>query len=298
LEKNALIFIDKPAFFFYICTRTKNTSRVLASPVAAMLGCINGREEQPNGDNMADLPSIDDLLAAGSHFGHQTKRWNPKMKPYILTEKNSIHVLNLEKTRLLLEEAGKVMARISGNNRTVLFVGTKPTSRKAVEDAAAKCNHFYVTNRWLGGMLTNFQTVRKSIKQIDKIDDMETQGVFKQMSKKEVLDKNRERSKLLNVFGGIREMSQLPGIIVIADLNHEHIAVSEARRLRIPIIGICDTNVNPELIQYPIPANDDALRSISLIMDYLAANVVPRQNPTAPSRTENNKTEKNAEEKA
>jgi small subunit ribosomal protein S2 len=247
--------------------------------------------------NMANLPSIEDLLAAGSHFGHQTKRWNPKMKPYILTEKNSIHVLNLEKTRLLLEEAGKVIARISGNNRTVLFVGTKPTARKAVEDAALKCNHFYVTNRWLGGMLTNFQTVRKSIKQIDKIDDMENQGVFKQMSKKEVLDKNRERAKLLGVFAGIREMSQLPGVIVIADLNHEHIAVAEAKRLRIPIIGICDTNVNPELVQYPIPANDDALRSISLIVDYLAANVVARQNNVALGVSKAEKTDKLAEEK-
>ena len=244
---------------------------------------------------MADLPSIEDLLAAGTHFGHQTRRWNPKMKPYILTEKNSIHVLNLEKTRRLLEVAGQAIARISGNNRTVLFVGTKSTARKAVEDAAAKCGHFHVTNRWLGGMLTNFQTVRKSIKQIDKIDDMENQGVFKQMSKKEVLDKNRERSKLLNVFGGIREMSQLPGVVVITDLNHEHIAVSEARRLRIPIIGICDTNVNPELVQYPIPANDDALRSVSMIVDYLAANAVPRQNPSAAL---NNPKEKNAEKPA
>jgi len=248
---------------------------------------------------MADLPSIEDLLAAGTHFGHQTRRWNPKMKPYILTEKNSIHVLNLEKTRHLLEVAGQAIARISGNNRTVLFVGTKSTARKAVEDASAKCGHFHVTNRWLGGMLTNFQTVRKSIKQIDKIDDMENQGIFKQMSKKEVLNKNRERSKLLNVFGGIREMSQLPGVVVITDLNHEHIAVSEARRLRIPIIGICDTNVNPELVQYPIPANDDALRSVSLIVDYLAANVVSRQNPSASTNNTKEKTaEKPAEEKA
>jgi small subunit ribosomal protein S2 len=246
-------------------------------------------------NNMADLPSIEDLLAAGTHFGHQTRRWNPKMKHYILTEKNGIHVLNLEKTKHLLEAAGQAIARISGNNRTVLFVGTKPSARKAVEEAATKCNHFHVTNRWLGGMLTNFQTVRKSIKQIDKIDDMENQGVFKQMSKKEILDKNRERSKLLTVFGGIREMSQLPGVVVITDLNHEHIAVAEARRLRIPIIGICDTNVNPELVQYPIPANDDALRSISLIVDYLAANVTPRQNPSF-----NTSKEKNAdkEEKA
>jgi small subunit ribosomal protein S2 len=247
-------------------------------------------------NNMANLPSIEELLTVGAHFGHQTRRWNPKMKPYILTEKNSIHVLNLEKTRQLLETAGQAIARISGNNRTVLFVGSKPTVRKAVEEAASKCNHFYVTNRWLGGMLTNFQTVRKSIKQIDKIDDMENQGIFKQMSKKEVLDKNRERAKLLNVFGGIREMSQLPGVIVITDLNHEHIAVSEARRLRIPIIGICDTNVNPELVQYPIPANDDALSSVSLVVDYLAANAVPRQ--SQPTSNTKEKTAEKAEEKA
>jgi small subunit ribosomal protein S2 len=243
-------------------------------------------------NNMANLPSIEELLTAGVHFGHQTRRWNPKMKPYILTEKNSIHVLNLEKTRQLLETAGQAIARISGSNRTVLFVGSKPTVRKAVEEAASKCNHFYVTNRWLGGMLTNFQTVRKSIKQIDKIDEMENQGIFKQMSKKEVLDKNRERAKLLNVFGGIREMSQLPGAIVITDLNHEHIAVSEARRLRIPIIGICDTNVNPELVQYPIPANDDALSSVSFIVDYLAANAVPRQSQSASLNTKEKTAEK------
>jgi len=260
-----------------------------------MLGCVAAGKNNRMENNMANLPSIEDLLAAGSHFGHQTRRWNPKMKPYILTEKNSIHVLNLEKTQHLLEAAGQAIARISGNNRTVLFVGTKPTARKAVEDAASKCNHFYVTNRWLGGMLTNFQTVRKSIKQIDKIDDMENNGTFKQMSKKEVLDKNRERSKLLNVFAGIREMSQLPGVIIIADINHEHIAVAEARRLRIPIIGICDTNVNPELVQYPIPANDDALRSVSLIMDYLAANVAQRQTSGMLNSKE---AEKPAEEKA
>ena len=139
---------------------------------------------------MANLPSVEDLLAAGSHFGHQTQRWNPKMKPYILAEKNGIYVLNLSKTRDLLEEAGKAAAKISESGKTVLFVGTKPTARQVVLDAAAACKHFSVTNRWLGGMLTNFQTVRKSIKQIDKIDTMEQDGTFQALSKKEVLDKN------------------------------------------------------------------------------------------------------------
>ena len=235
---------------------------------------------------MANLPSVEDLLAAGSHFGHQTQRWNPKMKPYILAEKNGIYVLNLSKTRDLLEEAGKAAAKISESGKTVLFVGTKPTARQVVLDAAAACKHFSVTNRWLGGMLTNFQTVRKSIKQIDKIDTMEQDGTFQALSKKEVLDKTREREKLLGVFGGIREMVNLPGLLVVTDLAHEKIAVGEARRLRIPIIGICDTNVDPTLVDYPIPANDDAVKSIKLIVDYIAANVKTRSSEKKESKEE------------
>lgn len=227
---------------------------------------------------MANLPSVEDLLAAGAHFGHQTQRWNPKMKPYILAEKNGIYVLNLSKTRDLLDAAAKAAASVSAAGKSVLFVGTKPTARQVVTEAAATCNHFSVTNRWLGGMLTNFQTVRKSIKQIDKIDAMENDGLFQELSKKEVLDKTRERDKLLAVFGGIREMGVIPGLIVVTDLNHEKIAVAEARRLHIPIIGICDTNVDPTLVDYPVPANDDAVKSVKLIIDYIASNVTPRSN--------------------
>ena len=235
---------------------------------------------------MANLPSVEDLLAAGSHFGHQTQRWNPKMKPYILAEKNGIYVLNLSKTRDLLEEAGKAAAKISESGKTVLFVGTKPTARQVVLDAAAACKHFSVTNRWLGGMLTNFQTVRKSIKQIDKIDTMEQDGTFQALSKKEVLDKTREREKLLGVFGGIREMVNLPGLLVVTDLAHEKIAVAEARRLHIPIIGICDTNVDPTLVDYPVPANDDAVTSIKLSVDDIAANVKTRSSEKDESKEE------------
>ncbi len=227
---------------------------------------------------MANLPSVEDLLEAGAHFGHQTQRWNPKMKPYILAEKNGIYVLNLSKTRDLLEAAAQAAAKISAEGKSVLFVGTKPTARQVVTEAAASCNHFFVSNRWLGGMMTNFQTVRKSIKQIDKIDAMENDGLFKELSKKEVLDKTRDREKLLSVFGGIREMVNLPGLLVVTDLAHEKIAVAEARRLHIPIIGICDTNVDPTLVDFPIPANDDAVKSIKLIVDYIAANVTPRSN--------------------
>lgn len=225
---------------------------------------------------MANLPSVEELLSAGAHFGHQAQRWNPKMKPYILAKKNDIYVINLDKTIKMLEEAGKVAARISSEGKSVLFVGTKPTARAIVEEATQKTNHFFVSNRWLGGMLTNFQTVRKSIKQIDKIDQMEADGLFKELSKKEVLDKTRLREKMLGVFGGIREMATLPGLVVVTDLHHEHIAVAEARRLHIPIIGICDTNVDPTLVDYPVPANDDAVKSIKLIVDYIAANVTTR----------------------
>ena len=262
---------------------------------------------------MANLPSVEDLLAAGSHFGHQTQRWNPKMKPYILAEKNGIYVLNLSKTRELLEEAGKAAAKISESGKTVLFVGTKPTARQCgktvlfvgtkptarqcVLDAAATCNQFSVTNRWLGGMLTNFQTVRKSIKKIDKIDAMEQDGTFQALSKKEVLDKNREREKLLGVFGGIREMVNLPGLVVVTDLQHEKIAVAEARRLHIPIIGICDTNVDPTLVDYPIPANDDAVKSLKLIVDYIAANVAKRTTDKKVEKEEVKKFDNGEEEK-
>lgn len=224
------------------------------------------------------MPSIEDLLQAGSHFGHQTQRWNPKMKPYILTEKNGIYVINLEKTHSLLKAAGEAAHRVSAAGGTVLFVGTKVASRKVVEEAASACNHCYVSNRWLGGMLTNFQTVRKSVKQIDKIEQMEKDGIFKAMLKKEVLDLNRKKEKLLSVFGGIRRMGGLPSLVVVADLQHEHIAVAEARRLNIPIIGICDTNVNPELVNFPVPANDDAVKSVKLILDYIAEQIVPRTN--------------------
>jgi small subunit ribosomal protein S2 len=224
------------------------------------------------------LPTVEDLLGAGSHFGHQTQRWNPKMKPFILTEKNGIYVINLEKTVSQLKLAGEAAHRISAEGRTVLFVGTKVASRVVVEEAAKMCNHFSVSNRWLGGMLTNFQTVRKSVKQIDKIEQMEKEGLFKAMLKKEVLDLNRKKDQLMIVFGGIREMARLPGLVVVADLQHEHIAVAEARRLNIPIIGICDTNVNPELVDYPIPANDDAVKSVKLILDYIAEQIAPRAN--------------------
>lgn len=219
------------------------------------------------------LPSIEDLLAAGTHFGHQTRRWNPKMKRFILAEKNGIHVINLKKTLEGLAAAGEVVKKATTEGKSVLFVGTKVTARTAIQSAADKSGQYFVTKRWLGGMLTNFQTVKQSIRRMDRIDQMEREGLFQEMQKKEALVLNRERSKLEDVFSGIRHMRGLPGVVIVSDIAHEHLAVAEARRLNIPVIAICDSNVNPEKADYVIPGNDDAVKSVSIIVDYLAGNV-------------------------
>ena len=219
---------------------------------------------------MANLPSVEDLLAAGSHFGHQTQRWNPKMKPYILAEKNGIYVLNLSKTRELLEEAGKAAAKISESGKTVLFVGTKKQAQESIESEAKRCNMFYVNNRWLGGMLTNFKTIRTRIDRLNQIDKMEQNGQFDVLPKKEVIKLIHEREKLEANLGGIREMKKLPGALFVVDPRKEHIAIAEARTLHIPIVAIIDTNCDPEEVDYPIPGNDDAIRAVKLIASKIA----------------------------
>jgi small subunit ribosomal protein S2 len=199
------------------------------------------------------------------HFGHLTKRWNPKMRRYILTEKNGIYVIDLQKTQECLAKAVEAIQRIRRQGRSVLFVGTKKTIKDCIKEEAMRCGGFYVTERWLGGMLTNFSTVRRSIKRLEDIEKLETDGFFKSMSKKEVLTLNRERAKLESVFGGIRNMKTLPGAIFVVDTENEAIAVHEANRLRIPVFGIVDTNSNPDTVAFPIPGNDDALKSVGLI---------------------------------
>jgi small subunit ribosomal protein S2 len=211
------------------------------------------------------LPEIKDMLEAGVHFGHLTKRWNPKMRRYILAEKNGIYVIDLQKTQDCLAKAVEAIQRVRRSGRTVLFVGTKKTIKDCIKEEAIRCGGFYVTERWLGGMLTNFSTVRRSIKRLEDIEKLETDGFFKSMSKKEVLTLNRERAKLEAVFGGIRNMKTLPGAMFVVDTEHEAIAVHEANRLRIPVFGIVDTNSNPDSVTYPIPGNDDALKSVGLI---------------------------------
>jgi len=223
--------------------------------------------------------SIEDLLLSGAHFGHLTRRWNPKMKKYIFMERNGIHILDLKKTHELLYEAGNSVANLIADNKNILFVGTKKQAKEVVKNEANRCGMNFVTERWLGGMLTNFSTIRKSIKRLNNIIKMETDGTFDNLQKKERLMLTREKDKLEKILGGISTMNKLPGAIYIIDVKKEHIAVDEARKLNIPIYAIVDTNCDPELIDYPVPANDDAVKSIELITRFIADSIIEsRQN--------------------
>ncbi len=208
---------------------------------------------------------IEDLLLAGSHFGHLTRRWDPKMKKYIFMERNGIHIIDLKKTLDLLTEACDSIAKISSEGKKILFVGTKKQAKQIIKDEAEKCGAFYVCERWLGGMLTNFNTVRKSIKKLTNIQKMETDGTIDQFVKKERLILSRDREKLEKVLNGIVSMTRLPGAIFVVDIKKEHIAISEAKKLNIPVYAIVDTNCDPDEVDYAIPANDDAVKSIDII---------------------------------
>ena len=213
---------------------------------------------------------LDALLQAGAHFGHLTRRWNPNMKPYIFMERNGIHIIDLKKSQELLDVACNAVSNVVAEDKKILFVGTKPQAKDVVAEEAKRCNAFYCTERWLGGMLTNFTTIRKSVKRLTNIEKMETDGTFESITKKERLFLNREREKLQDVLSGIVEMSRLPGALFVVDVKKEAIAVNEARRLGIPVVAIVDTNCDPDGIDYPIPANDDALKSVQLITKAIA----------------------------
>jgi small subunit ribosomal protein S2 len=217
--------------------------------------------------------STDQLLDAGVHFGHLKSKWNPNMAPYIFMERNGIHVIDLNKTVAKLDEAASALKQISKSGKKILFVATKKQAKEIVAEAVKKINMPYVTERWPGGMLTNFATIRKAVKKMATIDKMSTDGTYDTISKKEKLTIAREREKLETQFGSISDMSRLPAALFIVDISKEHIAVAEARRLNIPTFAIVDTNSNPNLVDYPIPANDDAAKSISLIMDVIVAAV-------------------------
>jgi small subunit ribosomal protein S2 len=217
---------------------------------------------------------LEALLESGAHFGHLTRRWNPKMKPYIFMERNGIHIIDLKKTQEMLEEACNAVSNIVADGKKPLFVGTKQQVGDVVKQEAERCKAFYVTERWLGGMLTNFSTIRKSVKRLTNIEKMETDGTFENITKKERLFLTRERDKLQSVLSGVVEMSRLPGVVFVVDIKKEAIAVNEAKRLGIPVIAILDTNTDPESIDLPIPANDDALKSVQLITKCIADAVV------------------------
>lgn len=218
--------------------------------------------------------TMKELLECGVHFGHQTRRWNPKMAEYIFAERNGIYIIDLQKTLRMLETAVAYVQEVAANGGSILFVGTKRQSQEAVRSEAVRCGMYYVNHRWLGGMLTNFQTIRRSISRLDKLDADETNGLFEQMPKKEVISLRREKGKLDNNLSGIREMKKIPEVLVVTDTRKEHTAIAEANKLNIPIIAIVDTNCDPDPIDLPVPGNDDAIRSIRLISTVLAEAVI------------------------
>jgi len=218
--------------------------------------------------------TLQQLLMAGAHFGHLKRRWNPKMKPYIFMERSGIYIIDLNKTLTCLLEACKVISQIVQKGEAILFVGTKKQARDIIKVEAERCGMPYVTERWMGGTLTNFSTIKKSIKHLKNLEKMATDGTYDHLLKKEILAIEREKEKLERSLGGIKEMSHLPGGLFVVDTKKEAIAVAEANRLLIPVFGIVDTNSDPDPIDYPIPANDDAFKSISLIVHTVADAII------------------------
>ena len=218
--------------------------------------------------------TMKELLEAGVHFGHQSRRWNPKMAPYIFAERNGIYIIDLQKTLRHLQTAYEFVQEVAARGGAVLFVGTKKQTQETVADEAARCQMFHVNHRWLGGMLTNYETIRRSISRLTEIEEEESTGGFERRPKKEVMRLRREKTKLDNNLAGIKTMGKLPEAVIITDTRKEHIAVKEANKLGVPVVAIVDTNCDPDPIDYPIPANDDAIRAIKLICSVLATAVI------------------------
>ena len=214
--------------------------------------------------------SMKQLLEAGVHFGHQTRRWNPKMAPYIFTERNGIYIIDLQKTVKKVDEAYNFIREVAAAGENILFVGTKKQAQEAMKEEATRCNMFFVNERWLGGMLTNFKTIQTRIARLRKLEAMEADGTFDLLPKKEVIGLKHEMEKLTKYLGGIKDMKKLPGAMFIVDPHKERIAVSEARKLNIPIVAIVDTNCDPDEIDHVIPANDDAIRAVKLLTAKMA----------------------------
>lgn len=231
--------------------------------------------------------SMKQLLEAGVHFGHQTRKWNPLMKKYIFTARNDIHILNLEQTSDLIDAAYNYVRDVAASGKTVLFVGTKKQAQEAVKEEAERCGMFYVNNRWLGGCLTNFKTIKTRIERLNKLNQMEKVGEFNLLPKKEVARLKQEIDKLEANLGGIKDMRELPGLIFVVDPTKEHICVKEAKALGIPLVGLVDTNCDPSNIDYVIPGNDDAIRSVKLIASAIADAIIEAREGVSMKTVEN-----------
>jgi len=223
---------------------------------------------------LPDTATIKQLLEAGVHFGHQTGRWHPRMKNYIFTKRNGIHIIDLEKTAVMLDKACQFVSNLVAGGGTILFVGTKKQAQESVQEEATRCGMFYVNQRWLGGMLTNFATIQERIDHFVRLEDQQSRGEFGNLSKKEILKLSEEIDRLNRQMGGFKEMTELPTALFIIDPTKERIALAEAKRMAIPVVGIVDTNCNPEDIDYPIPANDDAIRAVRLTCAKIADAVI------------------------
>lgn len=234
------------------------------------------------------------LLEAGVHFGHQTRRWDPRMAEYIFQARNGIHIIDLQKTSKKLDEAYSFVKEQAEEGKTILFVGTKKQAQECVKEAAERCGMYYVDQRWLGGMLTNFKTIRTRVERLKELERMQEDGTFEVLPKKEVIVLKKEMEKLEKNLGGIKEMEELPGVLFVVDPKKERTAILEAKKLNIPVVGIVDTNCNPQDLDYPIPGNDDAIRSVSLIADVMANAIIEGKQGESFETTE----EQNVEEEA
>jgi len=228
---------------------------------------------------------MSELLEAGVHFGHQTRRWNPKMKPFIFLERNGIHIIDLQKTLQAVDRARSAVVKVVKAGDSILFVGTKKQAQAVMAEEARRCGNYFVTERWLGGMLTNFQTIKMSIRYLRSLERMRDDGTYEKLSKKEVSRLEKERAQLEKIFSGIKEMNRLPGLMFVVDTKKERIAVAEARRLGIPVLGVVDTNCDPGEVDFAIPGNDDAIRSIRLFSRFVGDIVLETRAEAVPART-------------
>ena len=269
-------------------------------PEAGFRGKANGMEENKKNEEenkMSNVISMKQLLEAGVHFGHQTRRWNPKMAEYIFTERNGIYIIDLQKTVKKVEEAYYFVRDIAAEGKSILFVGTKKQAQDSIREEAERVGMYYVNARWLGGMMTNFKTIQKRIDRLAQINKMEEEGTFDLLPKKEVIKLKAQRDKLEKYLGGIKEMKKLPGALFVVDPRKEKIAISEAKKLGIPVVAIVDTNCDPDEVDYVIPGNDDAIRAVKLIASTMANAVIEgRQGVDAEAAGESAEKEEETEE--